>query len=464
MAQKPDNKKNANLPKKRPTIGFLNASGQKFFHQAWRGVADVARERNINSISFVGEYLRDTKGFNAQANILYDLVSTECLDGLVIQNLMCNLLDSDEIEEFYAGYQPLPIVSLGRLSIEGIPYVKSDGYEGVHRAIAHLIDVHDRRQIAIVKGLPNYRPHEEWYQAYVGALAEYGLPFDPARVAVPHDAAEAERPDWDLVALRRLLDEQKADIDALVINDDRHAHNLLPELQARGIRVPDDVALVSFGDLEGSDCLTPPLTTVPIPIYEMGRRAAETLLAKIEGQELLDPVVNVPSDQLIVRQSCGCMSPKVTQVVAGAEARTRAIKSAQVNFAGKRDSILAEMIQVADNSVAEITPDWAERLLDSFEDALNTATDEDASALFLSTLDEILRQVIATDSDIEVWPLVLATLRRKLLPDLEIGQDANCSRVRVEDLLAAGSGDGCGGRAACASVSRLASRNTVGAF
>ncbi|MGD9046899.1 MAG: hypothetical protein PVF77_02500, partial [Anaerolineae bacterium] len=117
--QEPDCRERTRSPNGRPTIGFLNASGLQFFHLAWRGVADVAREHNINAISFVGQYVRDTKGFRTQANILYDLIDVEQLDGLVIQNLMCNLLDPDETRQFYERYRPLPIVSLGRQPPEG---------------------------------------------------------------------------------------------------------------------------------------------------------------------------------------------------------------------------------------------------------------------------------------------------------------------------------------------------------
>ena len=117
----------------------MNASGLQFFHQAWRGVADVAREHNVNAISFVGQYVRDTQGFKAQANILYDLIDAEHLDGLVIQDLMCNLLDADEAQQFYERYRPLPIVSIGRRSIEGIPRVQREGYNGMRQAIIHLI-------------------------------------------------------------------------------------------------------------------------------------------------------------------------------------------------------------------------------------------------------------------------------------------------------------------------------------
>ena len=350
--KKPESGRRTKSPNGYPTIGFLNASGFNFFHQAWCGIADVAREHNINAISFVGQYVRDTKGFKAQANILYDLVDAEQLDGLVIQDLMCNLLSPDETRQFYERFRPLPMVSIGRRLMEGIPCVQSDGYEGMRKGIVHLIEVHGRRRIAFIKGLPHYQPHDERYQAYVDVLNEYGLPFDPLRVVVPQDAAESDQTEWGRVALSRLLDIQKSDFDALVTNDDRFAYVLLPELQARGIRVPDDIALVSFDDEEESYCLTPPLTTVPIPIYEMGRQAAETLIAKLEGQKVIDQVVKVPSDRLIVRQSCGCLDPKVMQVVAGQVERSEETEPLEVSLVRQREKIVAEMERAAENSVA----------------------------------------------------------------------------------------------------------------
>jgi CheY-like chemotaxis protein/signal transduction histidine kinase len=304
----------------------------------------------------------------------------------------------------------------------------------MRQAIVHLIEVHGRRRIGFINGLPGFGPHEERYQAYLDALDEYGLTFDPARVAIPHDAAEQEQSDWGQVALRRLLDEQKADIDALVTNDDRFAHNLLPELQARDIRVPDDIALVSFDDEEGSHCLTPPLTTVPIPIYEMGRQAAETLLAKLEGREVLDQAIDVPSDRLIVRQSCGCLDPKVTQVVAGSVKRIDTAEPLEASLAALRESMVAEMLGVVENSVDGLDPDWAEQLLDSFVAALTASETGAASARFLSTLDEILRQVLAVEGDIEVWVPVLSTLRRQILPYFSVDKAGALARDQAEDL------------------------------
>ena len=128
---------------------------------------DVASERILTPYVLWVRYIRDTKGFKAQANILYDLVDEKQLDRLVMQDLMCNLLEPDEVRLFYERYRSLPIVSLGRRSLEGIPCIQSNGYEGMRKAIVHLIEVHGHRRIAFI-GLPKYRPHDERYQAYVG--------------------------------------------------------------------------------------------------------------------------------------------------------------------------------------------------------------------------------------------------------------------------------------------------------
>jgi len=419
---------------RRLTIGFLNASGLQFFHSAWRGVADVAREHDINAISFIGQYVRDTKSFNAQANILYDLINTEQLDGLVIQDLMSNLLDPADAQEFYDRYCPLPIVSIGRRPIQGVPRAQSNGYEGMRKAIVHLVEVHDRRKIAFIKGLPNYWPFEERYQAYLDVLNEHDVVYDSARVAEPLNAAEADHPDWGRVALCRLLDEQNADFDALVTNDDRFAHNLLPELQERNIQVPDDIALVSFDDEEGSNCLTPPLTTVPIPIYELGRQAAEMLVAKMNGHDLLDEVVDVPSDRLILRQSCGCLDPKVTQVVAGPIVQIAAEGPIEATLAKQRNRIAARLTGELNKLNVDGAAEGAERLFDTFTAAIFSTNEEELSADFLSSLDRILRHVIANEGDINGLSEVLTVFRRELLPFLSVENAGSISRNQAEDL------------------------------
>ena len=116
-----------------------------------------------------------------------------------------------------------------------------------------------------------------------------------------------------------LLDERKlrpgVDFDAIVTASDLLALGALDELQKRGIRVPEEVALVGFNDRVDSKFTSPPLTSVRLPFYKQGHRAVELLLALLAGEQIPDRVI-LPS-RLKVRQSCGCLPPAVTQAAAG---------------------------------------------------------------------------------------------------------------------------------------------------
>ncbi len=75
----------ATARKARPTIGVLiSHQTHKNDYSMWQGVVDVARKRDANVVCFVGLFLDSPYGFEAQANVIYDLVSAERLDGLVI--------------------------------------------------------------------------------------------------------------------------------------------------------------------------------------------------------------------------------------------------------------------------------------------------------------------------------------------------------------------------------------------
>ncbi|MDI1290118.1 MAG: substrate-binding domain-containing protein, partial [bacterium] len=72
--------------------------------------------------------------------------------------------------------------------------------------------------------------------------------------------------------------------------------------KALGLRIPDDVAVAGYDDLQFSAYLDPPLTTVRVPAYEMGRGAAEALISLLEGQQPKDRA-SVYSTKLVLRQS-----------------------------------------------------------------------------------------------------------------------------------------------------------------
>ena len=75
-------------------------------------------------------------------------------------------------------------------------------------------------------------------------------------------------------------------------------------LSLAGLRVPEDVAIVGFDDVSFASLLSPALTTVRAPIEDVGRMAAEKLVAQIQGQ-VVDMLTLLPTE-LVIRRSCGC--------------------------------------------------------------------------------------------------------------------------------------------------------------
>ena len=81
---------------------------------------------------------------------------------------------------------------------------------------------------------------------------------------------------------------------------------MIETLTARGLQVPDDIAVVGFDDISESRYFLSPLTTVHQPLYEIGWRAAELVWRQICGETIPERLV-LPT-ALVLRQSCGCLS------------------------------------------------------------------------------------------------------------------------------------------------------------
>ncbi|MBN1812401.1 MAG: substrate-binding domain-containing protein, partial [Anaerolineae bacterium] len=380
-------------------------------------MVDAARERDVNLICFAGDRLRDPTGSSSPANVLYDLVSSEAVDGLVSwASSVGGSLEHDEIVQFHRRYHPLPMVSI-TLPMEGCPTVLIDSYTGMQDVIAHLIESHGCHRLAFMHGPESHYYAQERYRAYVDALEAYGIPLDPDLVTGYGDFVLST----GVEGIRLLLDERKLrpkiDFDAVVTVSDLPALGALNELQARRIRVPEDVALVGFNDGQEGRFVTPPLTSVRLPFYEQGRKAVELLLAQMAGEQVPEQVV-LPA-QLRVRQSCGCMLPSVVQAAAlpqveGSKTPAPAGETFEATLAARREVILDAMGQAAETSAEGLGPDWAARLLDSF--TAEVTGDLAVAGAFLQGLDHLLRQVMAANGQVANWQNVVSALRRHTLP------------------------------------------------
>ncbi len=159
----------------------------------------------------------------------------------------------------------------------GVYYVDADNVGGA-RAATELLIKRGARRIATITGPMDMAVGHDRLAGYRAALAAHGIESDPYLIASGDFSVEG-----GAKAMTRLL-EQSPDVDAVFCASDPTAMGALQALAELGRRVPDDVAVVGFDDVNEAALTTPALTTVHQPIQDMGRTMAQVLLDRISGQ------------------------------------------------------------------------------------------------------------------------------------------------------------------------------------
>jgi DNA-binding LacI/PurR family transcriptional regulator len=386
----------------------------------WEGVCDAALEHGVNLVCFSGSTLYDPRWPNVQANVVYDLAGAQSLDGLVLwgAQLACHTT-VEELKLFYERYHPLPIVNIG-LELEGFSSLLVDNRQGMYDVVTHLIEVHGYRRIVHICGPGRTQEARDRYVGYADALKEHGVPLDRKLIVTGDEMAERYRENIDTgeIGIHILLDGRKlepgVDFEAVVGRNDGTCWFALKELQARGIRVPADMAMVGFDDLQESRYQTPPLTAARQSFYDQGWCGVEMLLALLQGEDVPERVLL--STELVVRQSCGCEDVEVVKAEAVAGDQSASQSNLQSALADERQKVVAEMARELGD--AEAASRWAAQVLDRFAAALK-AEEEGELGAFLQVLKEALQQVKAADGDLAAWQGFLSVMRRQLLPYLD---------------------------------------------
>jgi DNA-binding LacI/PurR family transcriptional regulator len=172
-----------------------------------------------------------------------------------------------------------------------VPYVDVDSVRGAADAVRHLIDT-GRQRIATIAGPQDMVAGVDRLTGYRNELRDSSR---RSIVAVGDFTRES-----GAQAMRQLLLDDPH-LDAVFAASDLMAHGALRTLREAGRRVPDDVAVVGFDDVEIAQYTDPPLTTVRQPIVQIGREMARQLLRQASGEDVEDALI-LPTE-LIIRES-----------------------------------------------------------------------------------------------------------------------------------------------------------------
>ena len=191
----------------------------------------------------------------------------------------------------------LPVVLLARLDVAGCDSVRADNVESAALITSHLFE-HGRSRLVFV-GDPDASPDvSERYAGFRRAHLTAGVPLrrPPLRVPLVEGAG---------VQVAEEILRRRVKIDGLVCGNDTLALAIMKRLQDNGVRIPDDLAIAGWDDVLAARCISPGLTTVRQPMYDLGRLTAERLHARIVGEQPVGGPEVLPT-RVILRSSCGC--------------------------------------------------------------------------------------------------------------------------------------------------------------
>ena len=180
----------------------------------------------------------------------------------------------------------------------GVASVRIGNRRGARAMVRHLIE-HGHRRVAIIAGAAHNLDSEQRRSGYRAALLDAGISLD-LRLEVSGDFTE----DSGFEAVRNMLADKSCRPTAIFAANDAMAIGALSALREAGARVPEDFAVAGFDDIPMARHMTPRLSSVHVPIAELGERAAENLIAAVSNSRYRarHEILHTTS---VIRESCG---------------------------------------------------------------------------------------------------------------------------------------------------------------
>ncbi|WP_017688517.1 LacI family DNA-binding transcriptional regulator [Paenibacillus sp. PAMC 26794] len=178
----------------------------------------------------------------------------------------------------------IPVVFLDRTSLDR-PSVYADGREGGRLAAREIIKRGSRR-ITVMQGPSQIRPAQDRFEGAIEIIRDAGLDYQVIQTtsfSINEAGVWAEE-----------LFKKYADTDGVIASNDIAAMAVLHEASRIGRKVPDDVQVIGFDDIPMSSLLSPALSTIRQPAYEMGREAAGLLIQLVEQAAIENKNIQLP--------------------------------------------------------------------------------------------------------------------------------------------------------------------------
>ncbi|GAA5346782.1 LacI family DNA-binding transcriptional regulator [Planifilum fimeticola] len=266
------------------TIGLILADlAGPFYSELIRGIQDVTASNGYDlvALSAVGENPKSVR-----------YIQEKRTDGMII---MAHNISTEMIRK--AARPDFPIIVLDRkMEADHIYSVGVDNRKAAFEAVSYLLKKGYRR-IGYLGGPSNSTDNQQRFLGYRDALKAQGLKVEPKWCLQGRFVKEGGYQAVKLLAAQDLLPE------AIFSANDEMAIGAMEALEERGIKVPQEVAIVGFDDIQLARYVRPALTTVRQPMYDMGSMAASLLFRLFQKDRSVRSVML--ETELIIRESCG---------------------------------------------------------------------------------------------------------------------------------------------------------------
>jgi DNA-binding LacI/PurR family transcriptional regulator len=230
-----------------------------------------------------------------------DLIDTNRVDGFIISSVEYN-----DPRILFLQERSFPFVAFGRSNPELVfPYVDVDGAEGMRLLVEHLLGLGHRR-IGALAWPEDSRVGQNRMEGYLAGLTEAGI--SPAPELIVRSEGNYQAGQVAALKLLNLPDDQRPT--AIMAFNDVMAIGAMRAVQDRGLQVGPDIAITGFDDAPVARFLTPPLTSVCQPIWDIGRQAIAILLELLSETDAQITQTLVKPEIMVRASSGGKIKPQ----------------------------------------------------------------------------------------------------------------------------------------------------------
>lgn len=268
-----------------PHVPGVHIFYRHYFAEILSGIATVANARGYDML--VRFYPMDESPRDSCMPILHEKKADACL-------LLGTRINDPVIDTLKQADMPFVLIN-NVVSDEAVSFVDGDHKSGAKQAVEHLLN-RGYKRICFVNGPPEYSNSRDREHGYVSALAKSGISLDSSLILVGR---------YSRTSGYRLADRilsLSPTPDAIFAANDRMAFGIYQRLRECGLKIPEDYGLVGYDDSEIAMYIDPPLTTIKVPLYEIGYEAAVGVINKVEGK-VMGPIRKFLDTELVIRKS-----------------------------------------------------------------------------------------------------------------------------------------------------------------